>query len=314
MINFREASEEVPLPRLVMKTTPYYAALAEKSDAIRKTVAPSEEELVVAPDEAEDPLEEDKHRHGCIVHKYPDRVLFLATNNCASHCRYCTRSRVVADAKQSDPDIWAGVDYVKAHPEVRDVLVSGGDPLTMPLGRLKKLLTELKKIEHVEMLRIGTKVPVVAPHLITDELVAFLKTLHPVYLSLHFTHPDELTEECRAACEKLADAGIPLGSQTVLLKGVNDDSATLKRLFHGLLKIRVRPYYLYHMDRIAGGAHFRTTVQHGIDIMRDLRIHTTGYAVPTYVVDSPRGKLPVDLGYLVEDSRFNVFNEEYDAF
>jgi lysine 2,3-aminomutase len=226
------------------------------------------------------------------VHRYPDRVLFLVTKFCSTYCRYCTRSRLVGNGNHTffNKVKWErAIAYIESSPMVRDVLISGGDPLTLPDERLEWLLSRLRRIRHVEFLRIGTKVPVVLPQRITPGLARMLKRYHPLWISIHFTHPDELTPEVHGACARLADAGIPLGSQTVLLAGVNDNLDTMKRLMHGLLKIRVRPYYLYQCDPIVGSAHFRTPVKKGIEIIEGLRGNTTGYAVPTYVIDAPGG-------------------------
>jgi len=232
------------------------------------------------------------------VHRYPDRVLFLVTKFCSTYCRYCTRSRLVGNGVKCRFTIsqWErAIAYIEFKHSVRDVLISGGDPLTLPDERLEWLLSRLRRIRHVELLRIGTKVPVVLPQRITPALTRMLKRYHPLWISIHFTHPDELTPEVHGACARLADAGIPLGSQTVLLAGVNDNLDTMKRLMQGLLKIRVRPYYLYQCDPIVGSAHFRTPVKKGIEIIEGLRGHTTGYAVPTYVIDAPGGggKIPL---------------------
>lgn len=276
--------------------TPYYAALMDPLDPmepIRRTMIPIEGELVRGPGEADDPLAEDSHSPvPGIVHRYPDRVLFLVTNFCATYCRYCTRARMVGQTGEyhfNSQQFEQGIAYVASHPEIRDVLLSGGDPFTMADDRLEWLLSRLRRIPHVEFLRIGTKVPAVLPQRITPRFVRMLKRYHPLWISLHFMHPDELTPEVAVACNRLADAGMPLGSQTVLTAGVNDDVATMKRLVHGLLKMRVRPYYLYQCDPISGSAHFRTHVEKGIEIIRGLRGHTTGYAVPTFVIDAPGG-------------------------
>jgi len=238
------------------------------------------------------------------VHRYPDRVLFLATGFCSTYCRYCTRSRMVGEPggeySFSKPQWERAIAYIAAHPEIRDVLISGGDPLTLADDRLDDLLGRLRAIPHVEFLRIGSKIPAVLPMRLTRSLVRVLRR-HRVWLSIHFTHPAELTPETMTGCDRLADAGIPLGSQTVLLKGINDDAAVLKKLFHGLLVRRVRPYYLYQCDPITGSGHFRTTVDRGVEIMRQLRGFTTGYAVPTYVIDAPEGggKIPLLPDYVV---------------
>ncbi len=281
---------------LPLSTTPYYLSLIDPEaadDPIRRCIIPGAAEFNRSPGESDDPLgEEGDSPVPGLVHRYPDRVLLLATNMCSTYCRYCTRSRMVGTRLQSGvrKQRWKRcIDYIRLHPEVRDVLVSGGDPLTLSDDELDWLLSELRAIEHVEILRIGTKVPAVMPQRITDDLLRVLRRRHPLFMSLHFTHPVELTEDCVRACEKLADAGIPLGSQTVLLKGVNDDLDITKRLFHGLLRQRVRPYYLYQCDRIPGSAHFAAPVSKGLDIIRGLRGHTSGYAVPQYVIDAPHG-------------------------
>ncbi len=286
---------------LPVAVTPYYMSLLNAYDAdcgLRRTVVPVQNEFLRTHGEADDPLDEDGHSPvPGLVHRYPDRVLFLVLDRCATYCRYCTRSRVVGqDELRPSRDRWeTALDYIRSHPEIRDVLLSGGDPLTLSDERLDYLLGELRKIPHVQFVRIGTKVPAVLPQRITPALIKVLRRHHPLWLSLHYLHPDECTPESAAACRKLADAGIPLGSQTVLLKGVNDDVAVMKALVHSLLMMRVRPYYLYQCDPISGSSHFRTTVQKGLDIIRGLRGFTTGYAVPTYVIDAPGGggKIPL---------------------
>jgi lysine 2,3-aminomutase len=271
---------------LPLGITPYYASLMSRDDALeplRRTHIPVGTEYLKSPGESEDPLGEDGHTAvPGLVHRYPDRVLFLATGFCSTYCRYCTRSRMVGEPggeySFSRPQWEEALDYIAAHPEIRDVLISGGDPLTLS-----------------EFVRLGTKVPVVLPMRVTRSLTRILKKHHPLWMSLHFTHPAELTPEVTEACTRLADAGIPLGSQTVLLKDINDSVDTLKTLYHGLLKRRVRPYYLYQCDPISGSSHFRTSVDKGLEIMQGLRGHTTGYAVPTYVIDAPGGggKIPL---------------------
>lgn len=277
--------------------TPYYASLMSREDAmepLRRTHIPVGDEYLKTPGEADDPLGEDHDTAAPgLVHRYPDRVLFLATGFCSTYCRYCTRSRMVGEAggeyhfSRSEWD--QALAYIATHPEIRDVLLSGGDPLTIHDERLDELLTRLRAIPHVEFVRIGSKVPVVLPQRITRSLVRMLKKHHPLWMSVHLTHPSELTPEVTEALSRLADAGIPLGSQTVLLKGINDDPAILKPLLHGALKRRVKPYYLYQCDPITGSSHFRTSIDRGLEIMAALRGHTTGYAVPTYVVDAPGG-------------------------
>ena len=280
--------------------TPHFASLIDPDDPhcpIRLQVIPREEELVVGPGDMVDPCGED---HDSVVpglvHRYPDRVLLLAIDTCASYCRYCTRSRLVSQGeldplpRRLDPI----VAYLREHTEVRDVLLSGGDPLMMSEDRLDTLLGRLRAIEHIEFVRIGSRVPSFLPQRITPQLVKVLRK-HRVWLSLHFCHRNEIAPEVETACDLLADGGIPMGSQTVLLRGVNDDVAALKGLFHALLKVRVRPYYLYQCDPVVGTGHLRTTVGKGIELIAGLRGHTSGYAVPTYVVDAPGGggKVPI---------------------
>ena len=282
--------------------TPYFASLLDENDPlqpVRRTVIPVTGEYLQSSGEAADPLgeEADSPVPG-LVHRYPDRVLFLVTDFCSTYCRYCTRSRMVGHGTTHhfSRNRWEkAIAYIEATPSVRDVLLSGGDPLTLPDAKLEWILSRLHGIGHVELVRIGTKVPVVLPQRITPALTRMLRRYHPLWMSIHFTHPDELTPEVRDACERLADAGIPLGSQTVLLSGINDSVQTMKRLLHGLLQIRVRPYYLYQCDPIFGSAHFRTEVHKGIEIIQGLRGHTSGYAVPTYVIDAPGGggKIPL---------------------
>ena len=294
--------------------TPYYASLLDEDDArhpLRRSVVPVIDECFHSEGEAEDPLaeEQDTPVPG-VIHRYPDRVLFLVTEFCSTFCRYCTRSRLVGN-RGEDPfqlDLWEkAIAYIAENDQIRDVLLSGGDPLTLSDKKLAWLLSRLKRIPHVELLRIGTKAPVVMPQRITPELVRILKRYHPLWVSIHVTHPDELTPEMSQACRRLADAGIPLGSQTVLLSGINDDVTTMKQLVHGLLRLRIKPYYLYQCDPIPGSSHFRTPVVKGLEIMEGLRGHTTGYAVPTYVIDAPGGggKIPLlpqyALGYEGED-------------
>lgn len=276
---------------------PYYASLLDPDDAthgLRRTVVSVGAEYVRSPGESIDPLAEDGDSPvPGLVHRYPDRVLFLVTGFCPVYCRYCTRSRMVGNPGgeyRFDTTQWQrAIDYVAATPAVRDVLISGGDPLSLSDDKLDWLLTRLRAIPHVEFLRIGSKMPAVTPQRITPALTRMLRRHHPVWMSIHFTHPDELTPEVGEACERLADAGVPLGSQTVLMAGINDDVATLTRLFHGLLKIRVRPYYLFQCDPVVGTAHFRVPLERALEIVSGLRGHTTGYAVPTFAIDGPGG-------------------------
>jgi lysine 2,3-aminomutase len=315
-----------PTMALPVAVTPYYASLIDSFDssqAIRRTVIPVGRERLVAAEESEDPLDESTQSPvPGLVHRYPDRVLFLATSYCSTYCRYCTRSRLVGhacDGQTASKDRWQlALTYIEDHPEVRDVLISGGDPLTLPDGQLAWLLCRLRAIKHVEIIRIGTKVPAVLPQRVTPALTLMLKRFHPLWISIHATHPDEVTSEMAMACERLADAGIPLGSQTVLLAGVNDDADVLRSLYHKLMMIRVRPYYLYQCDPIVGSAHFRTPVEKGVQIIRKLRGHTSGYAVPSFVIDAPGGggKIPVTPDYVVarEDGKVVLRNYEDKTF
>jgi lysine 2,3-aminomutase len=286
--------------KFAVAVTPHFASLLDPEDPLcplRLQVVPREEELVVDAADMADPCGEDEDSPvPGLVHRYPDRVLLLALDTCAAYCRYCTRSRLVSQGEMYPVTrrIDAIVAYLEEHTEVRDVLISGGDPLLMSDQPLENLLGRLRAIPHIEFVRIGSRVPSFLPQRITPELVAVLRK-HRVWVSLHFCHVRELTPEVAQACDLLADGGIPLGSQTVLLKGVNDSEQALKDLFHGLLKLRVRPYYLYQCDPVVGTKHLRTTVQTGIDLISKLRGHTTGYAVPTYVIDAPGGggKVPI---------------------
>ncbi|MBU0485954.1 MAG: KamA family radical SAM protein [Proteobacteria bacterium] len=285
---------------LPLAITPYYASLIDPDDPnqpIRRTMVPTTGEHMVSQGEEHDPLGEDGHSPvPGLIHRYPDRVLFLVTDYCSSYCRYCTRSRMVGKRAGTSKARWQkAIAYIAAHPEVRDVLISGGDPLTMPDHHLEWILSRLRKIDHVELIRIGTKAPIVLPQRITPDLIAMLRQYHPLWMSVHCTHPEELTPESRQALTRLADAGIPLGSQTVLLAGINDSVKTMKTLMQGLVKNRVKPYYLYQCDPIIGSAHFRTPVSKGLEIYQGLRGHTTGYAVPNYVIDAPGGggKIPL---------------------
>jgi lysine 2,3-aminomutase len=311
--------EEDSHQSLSLKITPYYLDIIAKNpnSPIRKTMIPTRYESVVSDLETEDPLNED-HSSPVpgIVHRYPDRVLFLVSDVCSAHCRYCTRSRAVGQRHDLEArERWDKcIEYIKEHKEVRDVLISGGDPLLLSNASLEYILSELKKIDHVEMLRIGTKVPVVLPQRIDDELCQILKKYHPLFMSIHFTHPDEITEECKKACNMLADAGIPLGSQTVLLKDINDSVAVMKKLYHELLKIRIKPYYIYSLDPIQGSGHFKVKIKKGLEIMEGLRGHTSGYAMPSYVIDAPGGggKIPLLPNYVVGRNDKGVILRNYE--
>ncbi|MFN0195728.1 MAG: KamA family radical SAM protein [Planctomycetaceae bacterium] len=286
---------------LPVGVTPYYLSLIDREnidDPLRKTVIPRTNEFIRTEGEADDPLGEDGHSPvPGLVHRYPDRVLLLALDFCSTYCRYCTRSRVVGHGEimPNEARLGKAFDYLREHTEIRDVLISGGDPLALGEDRLDWILGHLRDIPHIEFVRIGTKMPAVLPQRITPQLCRVLKKYHPLWMSLHYLHPDECTPESHQACSRLADAGIPLGSQTVLLKGVNDNVETMTSLVHKLLLMRVRPYYLYQCDPISGSSHFRTSVAKGLEIIEGMRGHTTGYAVPTYVIDAPGGggKIPL---------------------
>jgi lysine 2,3-aminomutase len=304
---------------LPLSITPHLLSLVDPDNPkqpLRKIVIPTKHELTRHLGERVDPLCEDNNSPSpCVVHRYPDRILFLVTDFCASYCRYCTRSRVIeCKPKYSQQKHWElGFEYIKSHPEIRDVLISGGDPLTMENEKLEYILRQLKQIPHIELIRIGSKVPVSLPQRITPQLCKMLKKFHPLFISIHFTHPDEFTEETKQACIRLANAGIPLGSQTVLLKDINDNLVTMKKLMHELLKIRVRPYYIYQCDPIPGSNHFRTPVKKGIEMIQGLRGHTSGYAVPHFVIDAPGGggKIPLLPEYYLGKKGNHVLLKNY---
>jgi lysine 2,3-aminomutase len=292
--------------KLALAITPYFFNLIDRNDPncpIRRQVIPRADEMVVSSEEMLDSLGEDSHSPvPGLVHRYPDRVLFLVTDRCASYCRYCTRSRLVSNAQDYNfhPEYEQALRYIEAHPEVRDVLLSGGDPLLLSDKKLDHLLGRLRAIKHVEFIRIGSRIPVFLPQRITPELCEVFKKHGPIWMSIHVNHPREATQELKDACERLSYAGVPLGNQSVLLRGVNDDPEVMKALVHRLLRMRVRPYYLYQMDLITGGSHFRVDVRKGLEIIQALRGHTTGYAVPQYVIDAPGGggKVPVNPAYV----------------
>jgi len=306
--------------KLPLAITPYYLSLLAGRGVdypLRRTVVPTTDEFVRTPGEADDPLgEEHQSPVAGLVHRYPDRVLFLALDFCSTYCRYCTRSRVVGRGRLffNRRRLEQMIDYSRNTPTIRDVLLSGGDPLTLGDARLEWLLSRLRQIRHVEIIRIGTKIPAVLPQRITPRLVRMLRRYHPLWMSLHFTHPDECTPESYRACRRLADAGIPLGSQTVLLKDINDSVETMRELNHHLMRMRVRPYYLYQCDPISGSAHFRTPVEKGLEIIRGLRGFTSGYAVPTYVIDAPGGggKIPLMPDYYQGRNAAGVVLKNYE--
>lgn len=295
-----------------LRINPYYLGLIRRQgDPLWKQAVPDLRELADSVCPA-DPL--DEHRLSpapLVVHKYPDRVLLLVSNQCAMYCRFCTRKRMVGTPAMriSDDLISQGIDYIRSHPEIREVLVSGGDPLLLADDHLDSILTRLRAIPSVEVIRIGSRVPCTLPMRVTDRLVGVLKKHHPLYINTHFNHPAEITPEASAACRMLADAGIPLGCQTVLLRGVNDDVETIRTLMRALLRIRVRPYYLFQGDLTQGTNHFRTPVRTGLTIMRGLYGHLSGLAVPTFALDAPggRGKVPLTPQYIQEHGEDLVF-------
>src|SRR5512136_881306 len=307
--------------RLALAVTPYFVSLMDPVNAncpIRRQAIPRIEEVHLSKSDMVDPCGEDKDSPVAgLVHRYPDRVLLLVTDECATYCRYCTRRRLVGSNERpiTQVNFEEVLKYLKTHKKVRDILLSGGDPLLLENERLEEILSRLRTIPHIELLRIGTRAPVTLPQRITAGLVRMLKKFHPLMISIHFTHPKEITEAVRRACADLADGGIPLGSQTVLLKGINDKPYVMKKLVHELLKIRVRPYYIYQCDLVTGTEHFRTSVATGIQIMEKLRGHTTGYAVPTYVVDAPGGggKIPLQPDYLVSKGRGKIVLRNYEG-
>ncbi len=308
--------------RFRLDITPYFASLLDPDDPtcpLRRQVIPTAQELQPFTAEMEDSLAEDRHSPvPGLVHRYPDRVLMLVTTQCASYCRYCTRSRIVGDPEQNfrPEEYRAQLDYLRNTPQVRDVLLSGGDPLVLAPKVLEGLLTELRAIPHIEVIRIGTRVPVFLPQRITQDLCDMLERFHPLWVNIHFNHPKEITPEVADACGRLAKAGIPLGSQSVLLAGINDHPVVMTKLMHELVKIRVRPYYIYQCDLVHGAGHFRTTVAKGIEIIEALRGHTSGYAVPTYVIDAPGGggKVPVGPQYIISQAPGTTVVRNFEGY
>ena len=307
--------------KLAMGITPYYFNLIDPSDEncpVRRQVVPRIEETHTAPWEMVDPCGEDAHSPvPGLVHRYPDRVLFLVTDRCAAYCRYCTRSRLVSNASGYDfhPEYDKQLDYIRKTRSIRDVLLSGGDPLLLSDDKLAFLLGELRKIPHVEFIRIGSRIPVFLPQRITPALCEMLRKHHPLFISIHSNHPRELTTEVREGLARLADAGIPLGNQSVLLRNVNDDPVIMKALVQKLLMCRVRPYYIYQCDLIAGSAHLRASVRQGLEIMESLRGHTTGYAVPQYVIDAPGGggKVPISPEYVLSRNEERILIRNFEG-
>jgi lysine 2,3-aminomutase len=297
--------------RMMMAITPYWASLMDPDDPncpLRRQAIPTVAESHIGPHEMRDPCAEDRDSPAdFLVHRYPDRVLLLSTEQCAMYCRHCTRRRLVGDKKETNnPNKFdKAIEYIRSNRKIRDVLISGGDPLMLEDDVLEGLIQKVRAVPHVEFLRIGTRVPVSLPQRITPAFVSMLKKYSPLFVSIHFNHPREVTRRCKVACDMLADSGIPLGSQTVLLKGINDRPYIMRKLLHELLRIRVRPYYIYQCDPVKGTQHFRTPVAVGINIIEKLRGHTSGYAVPTYVIDGPGGggKIPVGPNYVLSQAK-----------
>lgn len=309
------------LQTLRMAITPYYLTLIDPenpNDPVRKQAIPTGSETHISPADLLDPLHEDEDSPvKGLTHRYPDRVLLLITDMCSMYCRHCTRRRFAGQKDDETPAdyIQKAIDYIAATPQVRDVLLSGGDALMVSDAKLESIIKRLRAIPHVEIIRIGSRVPVVCPQRITDKLVDMLKQYHPIWLNTHFNHPNEITMESIAACERMANAGIPLGNQSVLLRGVNDCVNIMKRLVHSLVKMRVRPYYIYQCDLSMGLEHFRTPVSKGIEIIEGLRGHTSGYAVPTFVVDAPGGggKTPVMPTYIISQSPGKIVLRNFEG-
>jgi lysine 2,3-aminomutase len=311
--NEREGARRAEAQGFPISVTPYYAALADRNDPncpIRRQVVPRAEEAETGRGDLRDPLGEEAHEVAPeLIQRYPDRALLLATDRCAVYCRFCTRSRLVGNGggPRSLERLAPAFAYLRAHPEVRDVIVSGGDPLVMATSRLTDLLTQLRSIPSIETIRLATRVPVVLPMRITAELVDALRPFHPLWVMTHFNHPKELSEAARAACRRLADAGFPIMNQSVLLRGVNDDPDTLKALFRGLVRERVRPYYLLQMDPVRGSSHLRTPLSRGVEIMEQLQGRLSGIALPKLIVDTPGGfgKVPHGPEYVLSRDSAN---------
>jgi lysine 2,3-aminomutase len=316
-----EEAIEQSLAILRMGITPYYASLMDPDDPecpVRKQAVPTAMELHKGKADMEDPLHEDTDSPvPGLTHRYPDRVLLLVTDQCSMYCRHCTRRRFAGQTDMAMPieRIEKAIEYIANSPQVRDVLISGGDGLLISDDKLEFIIKKLRDIPHVEIVRIGSRTPVVLPQRITPDLVNMLKKYHPIWLNTHFNHPKEVTKASMEACRLLADAGIPLGNQSVLLRGINDCVHIMKRLVHQLVKMRVRPYYIYQCDLSVGIEHFRTKVSKGIEIMEGLRGHTSGFAVPTFVVDAPGGggKTPVMPQYLISMSDKKVVLRNYEG-
>ena len=307
--------------RLSVAVTPYFFNLLDPNNPgcpIRRQVIPSGLEAQTTSDEFLDPVgEENTMAVPGVVHRYPDRVLLLVTAACASYCRYCTRSRLVSNAQGYGfhPNIEESLDYISNNKSIRDVLLSGGDPLMLSDEKLKSLLHRLSEIEHVEFVRIGSRIPIFLPQRITDSLLEALKSHHNLWMSIHVNHPLECTDELRTACRRLAGAGIPLGNQSVLLKGINNDPLTMRNLVHRLMMMKVKPYYLYQCDLVKGSSHLRTDPEEGIKLIESLRGHTTGYAIPQFVIDAPNGggKIPLNPNYVVSNDTDKIVLRNYEG-
>jgi len=307
--------------KLSVSVTPYFFNLIDKNNPncpIRRQVVPLGDESYVHPEEMTDPVgEEETMPVPGIVHRYPDRVLFLTTDRCASYCRYCTRSRMVSNAQGYgfSPSLFAGLEYIRKNKSIRDVLLSGGDPLLLSDDKLRKLLTSLSEINHVEFVRIGTRIPIFLPQRINDSLLDALSSHPNLWMSIHVNHPAECTIELKDACAKLVNSGIPLGNQSVLLKGINDNTACMQQLIHRLLMMKVRPYYLYQCDLVQGSSHLRAKVKTGIQIISELRGKTTGYAIPQFVIDAPKGggKVPINPNYIQEWNQSEIIFKNFEG-
>lgn len=307
------------LEKFKMAITPYYSMLIDENNdncPIKSQSIPTINELNIGPYELADPLAEEKYSPvESIVHRYPDRVLFLLTHKCSMYCRHCTRRRVVGeeDFSVKAEILEKAISYIKSDSKIRDVLLSGGDPFIMSDSYLEHIIQRLREIPHVEIIRIGTRTPIVLPMRITDNLVNMLKKYHPIWINIHFNHSNEITPESIEACNKIVDAGIPLGNQSVLLKGVNDDVDVLRELFLKLVKNRIRPYYLYQCDIAQGISHFRTKVETGIEVIKSLRGNISGYAIPTFVIDAPNGggKIPINPEYIVSIDNKKIRMKNY---
>ena len=312
---------EIAAGKLLVSVTPHFFNLINTVDPncpIRKQVIPSFLESVTSPLESSDPVgEEGSMPVPGIVHRYPDRILFLVTDRCASYCRYCTRSRLVSNASGYGfrPNYKECIDYIRSNKSIRDVLISGGDPLLLSDEKLDALLSSLAQIEHVEFVRIGSRIPVFMPQRITESLLSSLRRHHNLWMSIHVNHPKECTLELKDACSKIVKTGIPLGNQSVLLKGINDDLQTMRSLIHRLMMMKVRPYYLYQCDLVSGSSHLRTDVKKGVEIIEQLRGHTTGYSIPQFVIDAPGGggKIPINPNYIKQENKDRIEMKNFEG-